>query len=189
MAVKRILRYIKGTLDVGILFPNKSKSKEVHVQGYTDSDWCGDKDDRKSTAGYVFMYGDAPISWCSKKEPVVALSSCEAEYIAAAMSACQAAWLDKLLQELKVKGSEGVRLLIDNKSAINLAKHPVAHGRSKHIETQLHYMREQVNKGKLTLLYCYAIEQLAYTFTKPLKGERFRTLREKLSLFTLSKLN
>ena len=81
------------------------------------------------------MCGGVPISWCSKKESIVALSSCEAEYITASMSACQDVWLNTLMQEIKVKNSREVQLFVDNKSAINLAKHLVAHGRSKHIET------------------------------------------------------
>ncbi|GAU22960.1 hypothetical protein TSUD_247040 [Trifolium subterraneum] len=86
LIAKRILRYIKGTMDYGIVF-NKPNKRSIELIGYTDSNWCGDKDDRKSTTGYVFLYGGAPISW---KEPVVALSTCEAEYIAASLSACQA---------------------------------------------------------------------------------------------------
>ncbi|XP_058732917.1 secreted RxLR effector protein 161-like [Vicia villosa] len=82
-AIKRVLRYIKGTLGCGILFPATDNGGKCELLGYTDSSWCGDKDDRKSTAGYVFMFSGAPISWCSKKEPVFAFSSCEAEYIPA----------------------------------------------------------------------------------------------------------
>lgn len=119
LAAKRIMRYVKGTLDFGVLFPDQNCSKEnIDVHGFSDSDWCGDKDDRKSTGGYVFMIGKAPISWCSKKEPVVALSSCEAEYISASLTACQAVWIDNLMTELRLKKGGAVRLLVDNKSAI-----------------------------------------------------------------------
>lgn len=90
VAVKRILRYIKGTQDCGILFTGPNKNTKAEIYGYTDSDWSGDKDDRKSTGGYVFMCGKASISWCSKKQSVVALSSCEAECIATSFAACQA---------------------------------------------------------------------------------------------------
>jgi hypothetical protein len=89
IAVKRILRYVKGTIDYGVFFPANDRKNECKLMGYTDSNWCGDVEDRKSTAGYIFYFGEAPISWCSKKEPVVALSSCEAEYIAASLSTCQ----------------------------------------------------------------------------------------------------
>ncbi|XP_045791368.1 secreted RxLR effector protein 161-like [Trifolium pratense] len=98
-ATKRILRYIKGTLDSGIVFQT-SDGSNFDLVGYTDSDWCGDKDDRKSTAGYIFLYGGAPISLCSRKEPVVALSTCEAEYIVASLSACQSVWLSNLITEI-----------------------------------------------------------------------------------------
>ncbi|XP_040862106.1 secreted RxLR effector protein 161-like [Glycine max] len=94
---KRILRYVKGTLEYGILFPRKTDQRTVSLLGYSDSDWCEDKIDRRSTTGYLFKFLGAPISWCSKKQPVVALSSCEAEYIAGSYAACQAIWLDLLL--------------------------------------------------------------------------------------------
>ena len=89
-SVKRILRYLKGTFDYGILFPAVDKGKECKLVGYTDSSWCSDAEDRKSTVGYVFMLGGAPIAWNSRKEPVVTLSSCKAEYIATSLCACQA---------------------------------------------------------------------------------------------------
>ncbi|KAK2359746.1 putative mitochondrial protein [Trifolium repens] len=142
IAVKRILRYVKGTIECGILFPTADRQRECKLIGYTDSNWCGDIEDRKSTAGYVFYYGGAPISWCSKKEPVVALSSCEAEYIVASLSTCQAVWLKILIEEISQAKLESVVLKIDNVSAINLAKNPIAHGRSKHIELRFHYLRE-----------------------------------------------
>ena len=118
---------MKGTSSYGIQY---SKNQSDELIGYSDSDWSRDKDDRKSTASYVFMFGNAAFSWSFKKEPVVALSSCEAEYIAASMTACQARWINMLLMELQLVKDEKMELRIDSKSAINLAKHPVAHGRS-----------------------------------------------------------
>ncbi|MCH99895.1 cationic amino acid transporter 1-like, partial [Trifolium medium] len=153
-ATKRILRYIRGTVDYGIIFPNSDKGNQCELTAYTDSNWCGDADDRKSTAGYVFLLNNAPIAWCSKKESVVALSSCEAEYIAASLCACQAIWLVNLIEEMMGEDHGSVTMNIDNISAINLAKNPVAHGRSEHIETRFHYLREQVNNGKLCLKHC-----------------------------------
>ncbi|XP_052728353.1 secreted RxLR effector protein 161-like [Vigna angularis] len=141
-AVKRILRYLQGTHSYGILLGRGETGEEVQITSYSDADWCGDKEDRKSTAGYIFFMGGTPISWSSRKEPVVALSSCEAEYIAACEATCQATWLGFLLEGLKIELTRRVRLLVDNKSAIDLAKHPASHGRSKHIETRFHYIRE-----------------------------------------------
>ncbi|RDY14617.1 Copia protein, partial [Mucuna pruriens] len=103
LAAKRILRYVQRTVDFGILFPKEEAAAEPELVGYSDSDWCGDKQDRKSTAGYIFFYGGALISWSSTKEPIVTLSSCEAEYIAASEIACQAVWLDALLENYKRK--------------------------------------------------------------------------------------
>jgi len=139
-AAKRILRYVKGTLEYGILFPRKTDQRTM---GYSDSDWRGDKTNRRRTIGYLFKFLGAPISLCSKKKPVVALSSCEAEYIAGSYAACQAIWLDSLLDELKFEAKKPIKLLIDNKSTINLAKNPVLHGRSKHIKTRFHFLREK----------------------------------------------
>jgi len=145
VAAKRIMRYVKGTSSYDIQY---SKNQSDELIGYSDSDWSGDKDDMKSTAAYVFMFGNADFSWSSKKESVVALSSCEAEYIAASMTACQAQRINMLLMELQLVKDEKMKLRIDSKSAIDLAKHPVAHGRSKHIETKFHFLRGQVNDGK-----------------------------------------
>ena len=180
--VKRLLRYLKGTIGFGLLFPTNLSNNSCEMIGFSDADWCGDKTDRKSTTGYLFQLGNAAISWCSKKQSVVALSSCEAEYIAASMSACQAIWLEALLDELKVKSENGMLLMVDNKSAISLAKNPVAHGRSKHIETRFHYLRDQVYNGRLRLDFCRSADQLVDILTKPLKKERFEDLRRKMGL-------
>jgi hypothetical protein len=182
IAVKRILRYVKGTIECGILFPASDRGREVKLVGYTDSNWCGDIEDRKSTAGYVFYYGGAPISWCSKKEPVVALSSCEAEYIAASLSTCQAIWLKNLIEEISQAKIESVKLMIDNVSAINLAKNPIAHGRSKHIELRFHYLREQVNNGNLTLEHCRSEDQVADLFTKVVTVKVFQRVRDQMGI-------
>jgi hypothetical protein len=178
MAVKRILGYVRGTIDYGIMFTGAERGKECKLMGYTDSNWCGDVEDRKSTAGYMFYYGEAPISWCSKKEPVVALSSCEAEYIAASLSTCQAIWLKNLVEEISQEKCDSITLKIDNVSAINLAKNPIAHGRSKHIELRFHYLREQVDNGNLSLMHCRSEEQVADLLTKAVSVQVFQRLRD-----------
>ncbi|XP_058776690.1 secreted RxLR effector protein 161-like [Vicia villosa] len=133
-AIKRILRHVKGTLGCGILFSASDTSQKFDFHGFTDSNWFGDKEDRKSTIGYIFMFGKTPISWCLKKELVVALSSYEVEYIAASLCECQAMWLMNLLKELGSNEGEATTLLIDNVSTINHAKNPIAHGKRKHIQ-------------------------------------------------------
>ncbi|CAL0313725.1 unnamed protein product [Lupinus luteus] len=126
IAAKRIMRYLKGTMNHGIMFPNQTEVSEPCFVGYSDSDWCGDKEDRESTSGYVFSMFGAPISWSSKKQDVVALSTCEAEYIAACNAAHQGLWLTSLIAELKCGELGKFELRVDNKSAINLAKNPVS---------------------------------------------------------------
>jgi hypothetical protein len=189
-AAKRVLRYVKGTNDHGILFPNqKNNSKKLEAYVYSDSDWGGDMDDRKSTAGYLFMIGNAPISWCSKKQGIVALSSCEAEYVAASFAACQAYWIEMLLSELKTVEATKMRLLVDNKSAIDMANNPVSHGRSKHIERRFHFLRDQVNKEKLELEYCNTEVQLADILTKPMAKARFDTLKKLIGMRALENMD
>jgi hypothetical protein len=182
IAAKRILRYVKGTVNYGVLFPKHEAKSAVKLVGYSDSDWCGDRIDRRSTSGYVFLLNGAAISWSSKKQPVTALSSCEAEYVAGSYAACQLIWLESLIMELKCDLVKPVQLLIDNQSAINLAKNPVSHGRSKHIETRFHFLREQVISGRIELLHCPTKEQLADGFTKAMKLDRFEDLRKCLGI-------
>lgn len=119
----------------------------------------------------------------------MALSSCEAKYIVASMSACQAMWLEALLKELSFEGTKPMRLLVDNKSTIDLAKHPIAHGRSNHIEIRFHFLRDQVNKDKLELANCRLEEQVVDVLTKPLKVAKFEEPRDKLGMFSLANLN
>ena len=152
---------------------------------YSDSDCGGDVLDRKSIMGHVLLFGGAPISWCSKKQDVVALSTCEAEYITACSIACQACWLSSLLEELGIVTTDVVKLLVDSKSAIDLAKNLVSHGRSKHIETKFHFLKDQVTKGKIKLVPCKTEIQLVDIFTKALKIDRFKELRMMMNILEL----
>lgn len=170
---------------MGILFPYGAKASELKLTGYCDSDFGGDVVERRSTSGYIFFVNKAPISWCSKKQSVVALSSCEAEYIAACYAACQGTWLKELLNALKIIDESSVKLMMDNTSAINLARNPISHGRSKHIEVKFHYLRDMVNKGKVEVAYCRTEEQLGDLFTKALTGCRFDFLNEGVGVVSL----
>ncbi|KAL5568196.1 hypothetical protein UlMin_024771 [Ulmus minor] len=147
---KRILRYIKGTIDIGLLY---SVSNNYKLVGYTDSDCGGDIDDRKSTSGFVFFMGDTAFTWMSKKQPIVTLSSCEAEYVAATSCICHAVWLRNLLKELSMTQEDPTQICVDNKSAIALAKNPVFHDRSKHIDIRYHYIRECITRKDVQVEY------------------------------------
>ncbi|XP_073225788.1 secreted RxLR effector protein 161-like [Cicer arietinum] len=156
LVVKRIMRYIQGTIGHGIMFATYLKHENKDLVGY--SDWCGDKNHRRSTSEYVFKFMKS-LAWSSKKPHVITLSSCEAEYIVGSYAACQALW--------------PIPLMIDNISTINLAKNFVSHGRSKHIEAMVHFLRDQVGRSKLKLIYCQTEVQLADIMTKVLRTSRF----------------
>jgi len=176
---KRILRYIKGTLDFGLLY---LPSNDFRLKGYCDSDWAGDVDDRRSTSGFVFYMGDAAFTWSSKKQPIVTLSTCEAEYVAVSSCVTQAIWLRYLLKELHFEQKEATDIGVDNKSAIALAKNPLFHERSKHIDTKYHFLRDHVASKEVQLNYVKTQDQVADIFTKTLKFETFKTLRSLLGV-------
>ncbi|KAK0587736.1 hypothetical protein LWI29_027914 [Acer saccharum] len=178
-AGKRILRYVVGTIDHGIHY---KKFQESILIGYSDSDWGGDADNHKSTSGYVFNVGSGAVSWSSKKQPVVALSTTEAEFIALCVAGCQTLWLRWMLKELKCSQEEGTVLYCDNNSAIALSKNPVFHGRSKHIRIKYHYIRDLVKDGEVVVKHCKTQHQIADIFTKALKTETFVKLKEKLGV-------
>lgn len=139
-AIKHILRYIKGTLNHGLHYTKGGEND--FICGFCDSNLAGDADDGKSTTGMAFYYCGNLITWSSQKQKSVALSSCEAEFMAATAAACQAIWLRNLVSMLIGKEVKSVTLLVDNKLAIMLIKNLVFHGRSKHIDTRFHFIRE-----------------------------------------------
>lgn len=187
LLAKRVLRYLKGTTDFGILY---KKGEINELVAYTDSDYAGDMDDRKSTSGYVFMLSSGAVSWCSKKQSVVSLSTTEAEFIAAAFCACQAVWLQRVLEDLNnTSENKGILINCDNSSTIKLSKNPVLHGRSKHIDVRFHFLREMSKEGIVNLTYCASQDQLADLMTKPLKLGIFLKLRKSLGICSEVEVN
>ncbi|KAG6988694.1 Retrovirus-related Pol polyprotein from transposon TNT [Fusarium oxysporum f. sp. conglutinans] len=181
-AVKRIMRYLRGTIDLELVFSGPLRP----LVGYTDSDWAGDHDTRRSTAGYVFNVGTGAISWSSKRQPTVALSSCEAEYMGQTQCTKEAIWLRGLLRELLAQYKHGdlqtTILYGDNQGAIAMAKNPQFHARTKHIDLQWHYVRERVSDGDVELQYVPTEQQIADGLTKPLPKDRFIVFRNALGL-------
>ncbi|KAG7557256.1 Reverse transcriptase RNA-dependent DNA polymerase [Arabidopsis suecica] len=188
VAAKRILRYLKGTMELGILY-RRGGSSSPNLMVFTDSDYAGDLDDRRSTTGCVFLMASGAISWASKKQPVVALSTTEAEYIAASFCATQCVWLRRVLEKIGAAEESATVIQCDNSSTIQLSKHPVLHGKSKHIEVRFHYLRELVNGDIVRLEYCQTENQVADIFTKPLKMEQFEKLRALLGMVSLSEVS
>jgi hypothetical protein len=170
--IKYVLRYVRGTLDYSLCF----NGHNLQLQGYTDVDWEGDLDERRSTSGYIFTLAGGAISWCSKLQQSVALSSMEAEYIAASEAAKEGVWLREFLVALKVMESapQPVTIFCDNISAIKVAKDPKFHSKSKHIEGMFHYIRDVINRLKtICLVYLASTSMVAYPLTKPLSQELF----------------
>uniref|UniRef100_A0A251TCA0 Putative copia protein n=1 Tax=Helianthus annuus TaxID=4232 RepID=A0A251TCA0_HELAN len=176
-AGKRILRYIKGTLDQGLVY---SKGGKGELIGYSDSDYAGNIDDSKSTSGYVFQLGTGTIAWQSKKQKVVALSSTEAEYIALSLAGCQALWLKGILNELHEEVNGPVIIHCDNKSTICLAKDPMFHGKSKHIRIKYHFIRDLIKNNDIEVRFCPTGNQVADILTKALQLKVFSRLKELL---------
>jgi hypothetical protein len=180
LAVKRILRYLKGTVGYGCMYTRGEL--QPMLLGYSDSDFAGDVEDRRSTSGAVYFLGKSLVTWSSQKQKIVALSSCEAEYVAAAAAACQGIWLSQLIADMLGTKEATVKLLMDNMSAIALSKNPVHHERSKHIDTKYHFLRECMEDGKVEVDHIGTAEQLADIFTKSLGRVKFIELRSALGV-------
>lgn len=177
-ALKRILRYIRGTEYYGILY----KSEGEGLIGYSDSDFAGDTSSRKSTTGYVFLNAGGAVSWCSRKQSTVSLSTTEAEYVAASEATKEATWLKLLAAELLPHQKGPILLNIDNQSAIKLVKNPEMHKRTKHIDIKYHFIRQKLEENTISVAYISTGDQIADIFTKPLHGDRFAFLRSKLGV-------
>lgn len=179
-ALKRVFRYIQGTRTHGITFQAASEPK---LQGFSGADWAGDIASRKSTSGYVFVMNGGCISWKSKQQRTVALSSTEAEYMALSEALQEAIWLKVFLCELgEMSQDEAVTIFEDNQGAIALAKNPEFHKRTKHIDIRYHFVREKVEDGQVDLNYCPTQEMLADIMTKPIAASQFGALRTKLGI-------
>ena len=180
-AVKRILRYIAGTINFGLQF---TRGGSIDCTGFSDADWAGDINDRKSTSGYLFKVGGGPVSWKSRKQTCVALSTAEAEYMSLTLAAQEAMWLNRLLAELQSQKepSKPAILYEDNQSAICMTKNPQFHGRCKHIDIKYHFIRDEAKKGTIDVRYCRTDDMIADMLTKGLHAEQFVKLREMAGL-------
>ena len=149
-ALKRILRYIRGTLHLGLLL---RPSRQTDLVVYSDVDWAGCPNTRKSTSNYVVFLGDNLISWSSKRQTAVSRSSAEAEYRAVANAVAEVSWLRQLLVELHVPLRRTTLIYCDNISTVYMSSNPVQHQRTKHVEIDLHFVRERVATGDVCVLH------------------------------------
>jgi len=181
-AVHRILRYLLGTSTRGLFFPTGSSPT---LQAYSDADWAGCPDTRKSTTGWCMFLGDAPISWKCKKQDSVSKSSTEAEYRSMSAACSEVIWLRGLLSELGFSQAQPTPLHADNTSAIQIAANPIYHERTKHIEVDCHSIREAYDRRVITLPHVSTSVQIADIFTKSLPRQRHNFLVSKLMLADL----
>ncbi|UYV62719.1 hypothetical protein LAZ67_2001718, partial [Cordylochernes scorpioides] len=175
--VKNIFRYLKGTPHMGILFTGQDQ-----LVGYSDSDFARDVDSRKSTTGYAFMMNGGTVSWASQRQPIIALSTTESEYIAACSAAKELIWIRRLLQGIGCDITKETELYIDNQAAIKLVENPVFHKRTKHIDVRYHFIRSKHEEGELKVHHVCSSEQLADIMTKPLPRNKFHYLRGLLNI-------
>ncbi|KAM1757600.1 hypothetical protein ACFX11_006838 [Malus domestica] len=186
-AVKRILRYLKGTVSLGIRYIRGGlEVNSDTVRAFSNADWAGDPNDRRSTTGFVVFLGSNPISWSSKKQQTVSRSSTEAEYRALAATAAELDWIKQLLTFVHLTIPTSPVLYCDNMSAIALTSNPVLHQRTKHIEVDIHFVRERVAKKQLLVQFVSSNEQYADILTKGLSTPLFHTHCRNLSLDSTS---
>ena len=182
-AVKRILRYLMGSINLGLMY---NKPADYKLIGFSDADWARDIDSRHSTTGNLFVMSGAAISWLSRKQPVVALSTTEAEYIALCTATQEAVWLRRLLLDIEAEPEKKPTIIReDNLSAIAIAKNPITHARTKHIDVKFHFVREALSNGCTELIYCPTEEMVADVLTKPLSRDRLERFQLEMRMKTL----
>jgi len=178
-AALRIVQYLKGTPGRGILF---ERNGNANLEAYTDADYAGSIVDRRLTTGYCTFLGGNLVTWRSKKQNVVARSSAEAEFRAMAQGICELLWLKIILEDLRIKSDDPMRLYCDNKSAISIAHNPVQHDRTKHNEVDRHFIKEKLDSGLICTLYVPSQDNLADILTKGLNNNYFESIVSKLGM-------
>lgn len=188
-AAQHVLRYVAGTIHFRIRYsgdlgvePVKGLKSHDCPQALCDADWAGDKDTCRSTTGYVFIIAGGALSWRSKLQPTVALSSTEAEYRAITEAGQELIWLRSMLSKLGFEDPNPTVLQSDNMGAIHLTNKSIFHARTKHIEIHYHWIREVVKAGKLTVEHCPSHLMIADLLTKSLGAVQFSQLRKLLGL-------
>lgn len=181
-AVYRILRYLKTAPGRGLLF---AKSNDFEIEGYTDADWAGDQTNRRSTSGYFTFVGGNLVTWRSKKQKVVARSSAEAEFRGMAHGVCELLWVKNILKDLGFKYQKPMSLHCDNKAAIEIAHNPVQHDRTKHVEVDRHFIKENLDRKIIRFPFVQSEDQLADVLTKAVSGRVFNSSIDKLGMIDI----
>jgi len=180
LASKRVLRYLKGTSRMSLLYKNYDGHASSVIEVFCDADWAGDLDDRKSTTGIVIKLNGCPVLWLSKKQSTTALSTAEAEYIAIAAAGQELIWMNQYLSELGLIDKQIPIIRSDNQAAIQIASNDRLHSRSKHIDIRYHFIRQMIQEGRVRIVYVSTTDQEADINTKSLDMRTFKRLRDRL---------
>lgn len=178
-AVIRILRYLKSSPGKGFMF---SKNNHLRINGYTDADWAGNATDRRSTSGYFTFVGGNLVTWRSNKQKVVALSSAEAEFRGMAKGLCELLWLKRLLTEIGISHTSEIDLFCDNKATIAIAQNPIQHDRTKHVEVDKHFIKENLEAKVIRFPFVKSEDQLTDILTKEVSSKDFYNSLDKLRI-------
>jgi hypothetical protein len=182
LAVKRIFRYLKGTSDFGLWYPI---GNQLDLHAFTDVDWVGCVDDRKSTSGATFFLGGCLLSWSSKKQSTMSLSTAEGEYIAASNCGTQVIGMKQILEDIHIHYNTHIPIYCDNTSSTSISKNHVMHSKTKHTSIKFHFLRDQVMNKVIKLEYIGTKYQIANIFAKPLPKMQFESLRNQLGVCSL----
>jgi hypothetical protein len=176
-----VLRYLKGTLNYNLQYSKSSNNRELI--GFVDSDYAGCKVTQRSTSGYVFFLAGAPISWKSFRQKLVVISGTEAEFVALTEAAKEALWFRHILYELNYLPNQPIQIYEDNTGAIAIAKHPINHSRTKHIDIKYYFIRQSIQLNQISIQHIETKNQISDIFTKPLDTKLFTTFVK--SLFSI----
>jgi transposase InsO family protein len=179
--LKRVLRYIKGSLTMKLVYERHERSE--NIIGYADADWANDIEDRKSITGYVFKVFGSTVSWTTRKQSTVSLSSTEAEYIALSHAVCEAIWIMNIMEDIGYQQDQPMKIYEDNQACIRIAEEPREHKRMKHLDVRYNFIREVIQGGRIQILYVPTNEQLADVMTKGLPSPQFKRMCQQLGLF------
>ena len=178
-----VVRYLKGTINKGLIYDG---SKLGEIVGFSDSDFGGDPDKRRSTTGYVFTLAGGAVSWSSKLQPAVAASTTEAEYMAAAHSTKEALWLKKVIKSFRQsKGDQALKMFGDNQAALCIMQNPTSHQRTKHIDVQHHFVRDRVQRGEVQFMHVNSKDNCADMLTKAVCKPQLESIRAQIGLVDL----
>ena len=185
--MKWVLTYLRGTSDYGLCYQRRpGLDRVLDIHGFVDVDWAGDLDQRRSTSEYVFNLFGGAVSWMSKKQSIVSLSTTEAEYMAATHARKEAVWLQRLCSSMGLEQG-AIRIDCDSQSAIFLANNPAYHPKTKHIDIQYHFVRDMIEDRKVLLVKVDTLKNTADALTKSVSSEKFSWCREAMGISGMEK--